>query len=67
MESDTVLSCLQSYFQFTLMILANFSRPTFVVLYADDILLLAPSVTAVLKLLRACAVCLLMLKSCAIY
>ena len=34
--------------------LQNTLTGTFVVLYADDILLLAPSVTALQKLLRAC-------------
>ena len=57
MELDRALSCPLSYFLVyidDIGQLQNNLAGTFVVLYADDILLLAPSVTALHKLLRAC-------------
>jgi len=61
LESDRVPSCLQSQspILFSIYIddirhLQNNLTGTFVVLYVDDILLLAPSVTALQWLLRAC-------------
>jgi len=54
-ESDKIcLHGLQSFFQYTLMTLASYRITSLVPLLYDDILLLAPSVIALQKLLRVC-------------
>ena len=58
LELDKALSCHQFFLQFMLTIqliyVCTFSRGLRIVLYADDILLLAPSISALESLLNLC-------------